>query len=259
MEPIQKQQAPIQEQTPQFPTEEVTLPSKGLLYPEGSPLKSGVVKMKYMTAKEEDILTNQNYIKRGIVIDKLLQSLIVTPIDFNELLVGDKNAILIASRILGYGSDYSFEYEGKEITIDLTKVEDINLDKSLIKDGKNEFHFTLPTSKIEITFKLMTQGDETAVQKEIEGLKKINKLSSPSSSTRLKKVILSVNGDYERKTVREFVDNKLLARDARALRNYISDIKPDVDLTFNLETDDGDTIRVGIPIGVTFFWPDVGV
>ena len=105
----------------------------------------------------------------------------------------------------------------------------------------------------------MTQGDETAVQKEIEGLKKINKLSSPSSSTRLKKVILSVNGDYERKTVREFVDNKLLARDARALRNYISDIKPDVDLTFDLETDDGDNVRVGIPIGVTFFWPDVGV
>ena len=242
-----------------FPTEEVTLPSQGLLYPEGNPLRKGVIEMKYMTAREEDILTNQNYIKRGIVIDKLLQSLIVTPIDFNDLLVGDKNAILIASRILGYGSDYSFEYEGKEITIDLTKVEDINLDKSLIKDGKNEFHFTLPTSKIEITFKLMTQGDETAVQKEIDGLKKINKLASPSSSTRLKKVILSVDGDYERKTVREFVDNRLLAKDVRALRNYISDIKPDVDLTFDFETDDGDTVKMGIPIGVTFFWPDVGV
>ena len=122
-----------------FPTEEVTLPSQGLLYPEGNPLRKGVIEMKYMTAREEDILTNQNYIKRGIVIDKLLQSLIVTPIDFNDLLVGDKNAILIASRILGYGSDYSFEYEGKEITIDLTKVEDINLDKSLIKDGKMNF------------------------------------------------------------------------------------------------------------------------
>ena len=243
-----------------FPTEEVTLPSQGLLYPEGNPLRKGVIEMKYMTAREEDILTNQNYIKRGIVIDKLLQSLIVTPIDFNDLLVGDKNAILIASRILGYGSDYSFEYEGKEITIDLTKVEDINLDKSLIKDGKNEFHFTLPTSKIEITFKLMTQGDETAVQKEIDGLKKINKLASPSSSTRLKKVILSVDGDYERKTVREFVDNKFLARDSRPFREYTSSIMPDIDLDFDITFEDGATVEgVNIPITINFFWPDVGV
>ena len=95
------------EQQQQFPTEEVTLPSKGLLYPEGSPLKNGVIEMKYMTAKEEDILTNQNLIERGTVIDKLLQSLIVTPIDYNDLLVGDKNAILVAARILGYGKDYT--------------------------------------------------------------------------------------------------------------------------------------------------------
>ena len=84
------------EQKHQFPTEEVTLPSKGLLYPEGSPLRKGVIEMKYMTAKEEDILTNQNYIANGTVIDKLIKSLIVTPIDFNDLLVGDKNALLVA-------------------------------------------------------------------------------------------------------------------------------------------------------------------
>ena len=83
----------------QFPTEEVTLPSKGLLYPENSPLRSGVINMKYMTAREEDILTNQNYIKNGTVIDKLLQSLITTDIDYNDLLVGDKNAIMVAARI----------------------------------------------------------------------------------------------------------------------------------------------------------------
>ena len=74
----------------QFPSEEVTLPSKGLLYPEGSPLRSGVIEMKYMTAREEDILTNQNYIKNGTVIDKLLQSLILSPINYNDLLIGDK-------------------------------------------------------------------------------------------------------------------------------------------------------------------------
>ena len=96
------------EQKYQFPTEEVTLPSKGLLYPEGSPLRKGVIEMKYMTAKEEDILTNQNYIANGTVIDKLIKSLIVSKVDYNDLLIGDKNALLIAARILGYGKDYSF-------------------------------------------------------------------------------------------------------------------------------------------------------
>ena len=107
----------MEKNTHQFPTEEVTLPSKGLLYPEDSPLRSGKIEMKYMTAREEDILTNQNYIEDGTVIDKLLQSLIVTPVKYNDLLVGDKNAILIAARILGYGKDYTFEYNNESITI----------------------------------------------------------------------------------------------------------------------------------------------
>ena len=121
----------------QFPAEEVTLPSKGLLYPENSPLKSGKIEMKYMTAKEEDILTNVNLIKNGTVIDKLLESLIVTPIDYNTLLTGDKDAILIAARVLGYGNEYSFIYKGEEITIDLNNVKDKPLDESLIVEGKN--------------------------------------------------------------------------------------------------------------------------
>ena len=148
------------EQKYQFPTEEVTLPSKGLLYPEGSPLRKGVIEMKYMTAKEEDILTNQNYIANGTVIDKLIKSLIVSKVDYNDLLIGDKNALLIAARILGYGKDYSFQYKGETVKIDLTKIEDKVLDESLFEEGKNEFPFTLPTSKKEITFKFLTHKDE---------------------------------------------------------------------------------------------------
>ena len=92
----------------QFPTEEVSLPSKGLLYPKDSPLSSGKVDIKYMTAKEEDILTSPNLIKKGTVIDKLLESVIVTEgVKIDDLLVGDKNAIMIATRILGYGKDYN--------------------------------------------------------------------------------------------------------------------------------------------------------
>ena len=243
----------------QFPTEEVTLPSKGLLYPKDSPLSKGVIEMKYMTAREEDILTNQNYIENGTVIDKLLQSLIITEFDYNILLAGDKNAILVAARILGYGSEYSFEYQGEPTTADLTDVKDKEIDESLITEGKNEFNFTLPTSKIEVTFKFLTHGDEHAIDREIKGLKKLNKNSSADLSTRMKHIITSINSDYENKTIREFVDTQLLARDARALRNYIFDIQPNVDLSFDYEDRKGNISKVDIPIGLKFFWPDAGV
>ena len=240
----------------QFPTEMVTLPSKGLLYPEGNPLKKGEIEMKYMTAREEDILTNQNLIENGTVIDKLLQSLIVTPIDYGDLLIGDKNAVLVAARILGYGKDYEFNYNGEKIEVDLTTINDKPLDESISKEGKNEFSFTLPTSKVGITFKFLTHKDEKAIDNEIKGLRKINKNSSPEVSTRLKYLITSINGDYEKKTIREFVDTKLLAIDSRALRNHIADLQPDTDLNFEYEGSNGDTVKVPIPIGVSFFWPD---
>lgn len=240
-----------------FPTEEVTLPSKGLIYPPENPLSKGTLEMKYMTAKEEDILTNDSYIKNGTVIDKLLQSLIITPINYNDLVVGDKNAIMIAARVLGYGKDYSFTLDGEEQTVDLTEVNDKELqEENLLEKGKNEFSFMLPTTQKNITFKILTHGDEKKVDAEVKGLKKIDKKSSAEYSTRLKHMILSVDGDYERKTVRQFVDNQLLARDSRALREYIKEIQPDVDLTFDLENAAGDVKGVRIPIGVTFFWPD---
>ena len=244
------------EQKHQFPTEEITLPSKGLLYLEGSPLKKGVIEMKYMTAREEDILTNQNYIEKGTVIDKLLKSLIVTPINYNDLLLGDKNAILIAARILGYGKDYEFEHNGESHTVDLTTIGDKPLNEELVTKGENKFSFTLPTSKVDITFKLLTHGDEKNIEREMKGLKKISKNASSSVSTRMKYVITSVDGDYEKSTIRDFVDNRLLARDARELRNHIAEIQPDIDLTFNYENKNGDLVKVAIPIGINFFWPD---
>ena len=216
--------------------------------------------MKYMTAREEDILTNQNLIQKGIVIDELLKSLIVTEnVDYKDLLVGDKNAIMVAARILGYGSEYSFTYNNETQTINLTEIEDKTMDESLIIDGQNEFSYSLPTSKIEVTFKLLTHGDEKALENELKGLRKLNKNSSPDVSTRMKHMITSVSGDRERKTIREFVDTTLLARDARELRNYSSDIQPDVDLSFEYEDARGDLQKVDIPIEVQFFWPDASI
>ena len=110
-----------------FPTEMVDLPSKGHFYVDGHPLSKGKVEVKYMTAREEDILTSQNLIKQGVVIDKLLQSLIVDKsIKVDDMLVGDKNAIMVAARILGYGKNYEIEYEGEKYDIDLSKLEKLS-------------------------------------------------------------------------------------------------------------------------------------
>ena len=245
------------EQKQKFPTEMVELPSKGLLYPKDSLLAEGKIEMKYMTAREEDILTNQNYIQSGVVIDKLLQSLIVTPITYGDLLVGDKNAILIASRILGYGKDYEFEYAGEKQVVDLSLLESKELDESLFKSGENKFTFVTPSSQAVLTFKLLTHADEQAIDQEVKGLKRLNKESSAELSTRLKRMITSVNGDAEIKTIRDFVDNYFLARDSRAFREYVRSFQPDVNLKFYPEN--GPDGGVDIPIGITFLWPDAGV
>jgi hypothetical protein len=236
-----------------FPTETIELPSKGLIYPEDNPLSSGKVEMKYMTAKEEDILTNQSYIQKGIVLDKLLQSLIVDKsIDIDDLIIGDKNALLIASRVLGYGSKYPVKIKGKDVSIDLSTLENKEIDFSFFEQGKNEFSYTLESTGNVITYKLLTGKDEKLIEKEIAGLKKINSDASPELTTRLKQMILSVNGDTEKKTIRDFVDNYFLARDSRAFREHIKNTQPDVNL--NVTLDSGE--EVAIPIGLSFFWPD---
>ena len=236
-----------------LPTEEVELPSKGIVYPENNPLSSGKVEIKYMTAKEEDILSNQSYIKKGVVIDKLLQSLIVSKINYNDLIVGDKNALMVAARVLGYGKNYSFEYDGDEIEVDLTQIDPKPLDESLYTKGVNDFPYTLPSTNIEVTFKILTHKDEQNILRELEGLKKITKNNPPEISTRLKHLITSVNGDTESKSIREFVDKYLLAQDARALRNHIKQFQPDIDLSFFPPGSDEPS---PLPINLNFFWPD---
>ena len=238
-----------------LPTETVELPSKGLLYPENSELAKGTVEIKYMTAKEEDILTNQSYIKDGVVLDKLLKSVVVSKINFDDLLIGDKNALMIATRILGYGSKYNFSYNGEDEEIDLSLLENKNIKEDLFQNRVNEFPFTLPFSKNEITFKILTHKDEKKITREIEGLKKINKKNVPELTTRLKHIITSVEGKRETKDIRDFVDNYLLAKDSKSLRDYIKEIQPDVDLTFFPNDSEN---RAGIPISVSFFWPDAG-
>jgi hypothetical protein len=253
------------EQKFKLPTETITLPSKGLLYSAENPLSKGEIEMSYMSAKHEDILTNMNYIKNGTAIDKLLQALVVTPINFDDLIVGDKNAILIAARILGYGKDYPIRFYNTstrsedDYTIDLTTLNEKEVDQSLFTSGKNEFMFTLPQSKNNITFKFLTGADEKKITQEINGLKKLYPNDSFDLTTRLKYMITSVEGSRETKDIREFVDNYLTAQDSRAFREYYAKSMPDINLDITVEKDEYTQEGVTVPIGINFFWPDSGV
>ena len=226
-----------------------------------------------MTAKEEDILTTQSYIKDGTVLDRLFQSLIVSngeglPIKYVDLVVGDKNAIMIASRILGYGKEYNVEVtdpfsgEKQKETIDLTQFENKEYDGSKQTElHKNEFEFELPQSKRIITFQLLTESKERKVKHELESAKKQSKkmgdVTSKELTTRLKNMILSVEGETDRNVINRFVDNELFAQDSKALRSYIKQVGPDIDLTWEFISDvTGDRKEMSMPMDTNFFWPE---
>jgi len=247
------------------PTEMIDLPSKGLLYPKENPLSSGKVEMKYMTAKEEDILTNVNLLRQGLAIEKMLKSLIKTPINYEDLTLGDRNGLLIAARILAYGKEYSFKYpnpttgEDEKVEIDLQNLKYKELDWSKF-DSKNEFSFTLPHSKNEVTFKVLTVSDDKKIDEEIKGMKKVVGQEAGAISTRLKHQITSVNGEYSVKTVRDFIDQGyLLSRDSIELRKEIEKVTPDVDMSISFTMKDGTEVSTTMPMSAEFFFPGSGL
>ena len=243
-----------------FPTEVVDLPSKGLLYPKDSPLSTGKIEIKYMTAKEEDILTSVNLIQKGVVIEKLLESLIVDKsVKVNDLLIGDKNAVLIASRILAYGKEYEVEAEGRKGEVDLTTLKDKFIDESIVTNNSNEFEFELPATKRKITFKFLTSADEKEIDKEVEGYKKVGDGIGYELTTRLKHQIISVDGDSKKTSINHFVDNEFLSRDSMAFRNYVNEIMPDVDMTSTYIDADGNEKEFTVPMTVSFLWPSAGI
>jgi len=243
-----------------FPTEMVELPSKGYFYFEGHPLSSGKVEIKYMTAKEEDILTSQNLIQQGTVIDKLLESLVVDKsINLDDMLVGDKNAIMVASRILGYGKDYKFTYDGKEHSVDLSELEPVKIDFSKFPKRTNEFEFELPNSKRVITFKLLDGNDEKQIESELKARTKVSKDYVGELTTRLKLMILAVDGKREKAHINNFVDNEFLSRDSLVFREYLGKITPDVEMKTTIVNEAGEETVVEVPITLRFFWPTAGV
>jgi hypothetical protein len=248
-----------------FPTEIIDLPSKGLFYPADSELAKGVVEMKYMTAREEDILTSANLIKQGVVLDKLFQSLIVSSINYNDLLIGDKNAIMMAARVLGYGKDYEVEItdpfspnDKQKVVIDLTSIQPKEYDFDSLVPNQNEFEVTLPISKRQLVFRLMTHGLETKIKEEVKAQLKFTKASGIDRdlSTRMKCMIVSIDGNSERPYINNFVDNELFAQDSKFLRDQIKQKTPDLDMTFVFTSNvTGESQVMEVPMDVSFFWP----
>ena len=248
------------------PTEVIDLPSRGFFYPEGHPLSSGKIELKYMTAKEEDILASQTLIKQGVVIDKLLQSLIVTKVNYNEILTMDKNAVFIAARILAYGPDYTVEVtcpscgEKSKYTVDLQEFQEKEIDWTKFTKGKTTNTFELPVSRKTVEFKFLTHGDEKAIEESGKQSAKLAKLTGINTdlTTRLKHLIVSVDGDTNQTNINNFVDN-LLSRDSLALRKHIKEMTPDVDTTFTFTCQHCgfEQTNMQLPITVQFFWPGV--
>jgi hypothetical protein len=241
-----------------FPSEMIDLPSRGKLYPKDHPLSSGKIEIKYMTAREEDILTSQNLIRKGVAIDKLLDSLILTKgVVIDDLIVGDKNAIMVAARILAYGSEYVCDIphpttgDAIQHTFDLTKCPFVEIQDNV---KENRFKVSLPISKTNVTFKLLTGKEEKMIEAELKSLRKINSEISPELTTRLKHTIIDIDGETDTMAINNFVDN-LLSRDSLFLRKQINDSAPDINMTQEIEIE-GESVKVDIPMTVQFFWPD---
>jgi hypothetical protein len=249
------------EQNYDFPTEVITLPSEGKGYPESNPLSKGTIEIKYMTAKEEEILTSQNLIKKGIVLNKLFESIVVDKnVNIDDILLGDKNAIMLATRILGYGPSYAIELtddngEKEKLDVDLSKVQTKDIDVSQLR-GDNRYPFTTPSGN-KIVFKLLTHGDEQKIEEDIKAMSKFNKGGISSElTTRYRYMIQEVDGKGDTKSIVDFINNKFLARDTRAFRDHIKSISPDVKMEFEYENPEtGEKEVRSIPMGVGFFWP----
>jgi len=270
MVPITRQSAGSSQSQPKkettYPAELIDLPSQGYFYPNEHPLSDGHIEMKLMTAKEEDILMNQNLIKKGIVLDTLLEALIINKnVKLNDLLLCDKNALYIAARRLAYGDSYgpldikcNKCGEKNEKTVNLGEIKIKELDFSKYTKGENKFEFVLPHSKRTITFKLLTHFDDKQIDAELKTAAKVLKNGNASElTTRFKFIITSVDGNSDKAEIRKFVENELTSRDSLSFRTYLKEVTPEIDTSFNFVCEHcGNEERMGIPITVSFFWPN---
>ena len=248
------------------PTEIVDLPSEGKFYPVGHPLHGkSSIEIKYMTAKEEDILTNKSLIKKGVVLDRMLQSLIVDKnINLEDLLIGDKNALIVASRISGYGPEYTLKVtcpscENKaQHTFDLSKLESKpSEDLSILNVRSTEdclFEADLSRSRVTVKFKLLTGKEEGAIAKQL--IEKNKELEEKASTSFLKTMIVSVQGNTDKAVISQFVDN-MPVLDAKLLRGIHKRLTPNINMEQEFTCPScGHSEQMEVPFTAEFFWPE---
>lgn len=263
------QDAPPQKSLLDFvsPTDFVELPSKGMFYPEGHTLhKKEVIEIKYMTAKEEDILTSETLLRKGLAVERFLESIILDKtIDSQSLLIGDRNAILIAARISGYGAEYETKMQcpacdaQNEITFDISNpivhYPDTDRVETIEKNENDNFVFKLPISKFKVECRLLTGRDEQYLV-ELKQNKKKKRLQDSAVTDQFKMMIVSVQGVKDKGTIGKFIE-AMPAADARSLRKVYAAITPNVKLKDEFScTSCGHTQELEVPFGADFFWPD---
>ncbi len=249
------------------PTDFVTLPSRGRGYPTDHPLHNKeVIEIKFMTAKEEDILTSKALLKKNLAIERLIQSVILDKkIKAKDLLVGDRNAILVAARASGYGEIYEAGVTCPACG-EKSKVE-FNLSDPDIREGGYSEHCEVeatasgtyivvaPVCGFKIELKLMTGEDEAYVMHAMAANKK-NKLPESSMSEQYKRMIVSVEGHTDRRVINHFLQNAP-ARDLRSVRIAYKEVSPDVKITSHFNCPScGHEQEMEVPFGADFFWPD---
>ena len=245
--------------------ETVPLPSAGLIYPADSALyKAETIEIKAMTAREEDILTSRALIKKGTVITELLKSCMLDKsIDVDSMISGDRNAIMTAIRITGYGSTYSCEVncpicgETNKQDFDLAELPIKRLQIEPAVEGANLFSYALPMSKKVVQFKFLTGRDESEISQELDRRKKKLGLETESLiTTRLQYSIISIEGIKDKGKIAQFIRN-MPAGDSRSLRKYMDDNEPGIEMKADMVCSScSEQSEVRLPMGASFFWPD---
>jgi hypothetical protein len=250
------------------PTEWVDLPSGGKYYPQGHPWhKKEQVEIKYMTAKEEDILASRSLLKKGIAIDRLIKSVCVDPIDIGSLLTGDKNALMLAARVTGYGTDYAVNVQcpvcaarNENFNWDLSECvsvikDDVWLDKHKFKYTERGYEITLPSTGAVVNVRFLTGNDEEKLEKLASNRKRAN-LGESRMTDQFRHMIVEISGHSDRTMISKFSEN-MPAGDARVLRKSYAEAKPDVDMSLNYVCADClSESEVDMPMTAEFFWPE---
>jgi hypothetical protein len=246
-----------------IPVETVPLPSAGRVYPPQHPLHAcETVEIRAMTAREEDILTSRALLKKGTVISELIKSCLVNKaINPVDLLTGDRNALMVAIRITGYGPEYDVEVECNECnnkapqSFNLAELPIKRLEIDPVQEGMNLFEFVLPYTKKVVRFKFLTGRDEEEILATSEKQKKLGMQGESNVTTSLLYSIVSIEGIEDRAKIAQFV-RMMPARDSLALRNYIRDNEPGITMRQDVTCPScGNSEEVSMPIGVSFLWP----